>query len=135
MASNPSFISAARIGKGKILTGNTSRTTSATLPTSGADIITGAAAGTRILEIVVQATNDPADSIVVLWLFDGTEYSVFDEIDIGNPSAASATTVGYRTRVLYDNLVLPSSSYKLAATITATSTGDVNVFALGGDLT
>lgn len=135
MATSPQFISAPVIGFGSVTTAQTSRAASASLPTNGADLLTGGTSGTRILEVVIQATDNPADSIIVLWLYNGSNYVVFDEIDIGDPAAASATVSGYRTRKTYDNLVLPSNSWKLAATVTATTTaGAVNVFALGGNL-
>lgn len=131
MASTPNFVGTARIGIGQVSTANTNRDGTGTI----VDVITGVAAGTRINEVVVQATGDPADSIVTLYLYDGTNTRLFGEIDLDNPAAASATVTGYRASVRFDNLVLPSSSWKLQAAITAAPTsGVVNVIALGGDL-
>lgn len=132
MAASPSFIGAPRIGVGTLTTGQTARTSGTT--TDVVDVITGATSGTRVLEVVVKADGDPADSVVVFWLNNGSTNFVFDELDIGNPAAGSATVVAYRGTVTYSNLVLPSG-WKLQASITVTPTaGNVLVYALGGDL-
>ena len=130
MASAPAFTATPRIGFGSVSTANTNRDGTGTI----VDILTGVAAGTKVNEVVLKATGDPADSIVTLFIHDGTSYRLFDEVDLGDPAAASTTVTGYRTTRTYDNLILPSSSYKLAAATTvALSSGAINVFALGGD--
>lgn len=132
MADAPTFASTPRIGYASVSTANTNRDGTGTI----ADILTGAAAGTRIEELVLKATGDPADSVVTIFIHDGTGYRLFDEIDLGDPAAASNTVTGYRISKTYDNLVLPSASYKLAAAITvALTAGAINAFALGADLT
>lgn len=96
--------------------------------------MTGATNGTKIQEVVIKSTGDPADSIVTLFLNDGTTNWLYDEIDLGNPAAGSATVTAYRTVAQYANLVLPSTSWKLRAAITAAPTaGVINVIATGGD--
>lgn len=131
MAAAPAFAATPRIGFGSVSTANTNRDGTGTV----VDIITGVAAGTKIVEVVVKATDNPADSILTLFLYDGSGYRLFDEIDLGDPAAASTTVTGYRTSVRYDNLILPSASWKLAAAVTVALTGGaLNVFALGGDL-
>lgn len=132
MAASPSFISTPNIGVATLDTAQTARTGGTT--TNVEDVVSGTTNGTRVLEVVVKADDDPTDSIVVLWLHDGSTNHVFDEIDIGNPSAASVTVAGYRNTVTYSNLVIPNG-WKLQASITATPTsGEVKVFALSGDL-
>lgn len=132
MATTPQFIATPRVGIGQITTAQTARTSGTT--SNVVDVITAGTNGTRILEVVLKATDDPADSTVVLWLNNGTTNHVFDEIDIGNPAAGSATVASYRTNVTYSNLVIPSG-WKLQASVTATTTaGSINVWALGGDL-
>lgn len=132
MATAPAFIDVPRIGVGAVDTAQTARASGTT--SNVVDILTAGTNGTRILEIVVKADDDPADSTVVLWLHNGSTNFVFDEIDIGNPAAGSATVPSYRNTVTYSNLVLPSG-WKLQASITANCTaGDVLVFALGGNL-
>ena len=131
MADTPAFAVTPRIGIGQVSTANTNRDGTGTI----VDILTGAATGTRIHEIAIQANGDPADCCVTLFLYDGAAYYLFDEFDLGNPAAASATASGYRDRRVYDNLVLPDAEWKLAAAITvALTSGEVNVWAFGADL-
>lgn len=132
MASTPSFIGTPRIGFGSVTTASSDARSGS--GTNYVDVISAGSGGTRILEVVIKADNDPADSVVALLLNDGTTSVIFDEADIGNPGAAGATAAGYRLTLTYSNLVLPSG-WKLQAAITVTPTaGTVKVFALGGDL-
>jgi hypothetical protein len=132
MANVPAFASTPRIGFGAVSTANTNRDGTGTI----VDIITGVAAGTRVNRVVLQTTGDPADSIITLFLYDGAAYRLFDEIDLGNPAAASTTVTGAHYERSYTDLVLPSASWKLAAAITVNLTaGVMNVFAYGADLT
>ena len=130
MASTPNFTSTPRIGLGSVSTANTNRDGTGTI----VDIITGAASGTKINEVVIKSTGRPADSIITLFVNDGTTNWLFDEIDLGAPATSSATATAYRTSVQYANLVLPNASWKLRAAVTvAPTTGAINVIALAGD--
>lgn len=130
MATTPNFTSTPRVGVGSVSATNTNRDGTGTI----VDIITGASTGTKINEVVIKSTGRPADSIVTLYLNDGTTNWLFDEIDLGAPAASSATATAYRTTATYSNLVLPNASWKLRAAVTAApTTGVMNVIALGGD--
>jgi hypothetical protein len=132
MASAPAFATTPRIGFGSVTAANTNRDGTGTI----VDVLTGVAAGTRIERIVLKATGDPADSVVTIFLNNGTTYLLFDEFDLGDPAAASTTVAGYRIEKAYSDLVLPTASWKLAAAITvALTSGAINVFAFGADLT
>lgn len=132
MAASPTYASTPRATVAAVSTANTNRDGTGTI----VDVITGVAAGTRVERIVLKATGDPADSIVTLFLHNGTSYFLFDEVDLGNPAAASTTVEGYRFEKAYSDLILPSASWKLAAAITvALTAGVINVFAFGADLT
>lgn len=129
MADTPSFTATPVIWVNDVSTANTARDGTGTIETIG----TAGANGTKIEQIVLKATSDPADSTVVIFLYDGAAYWVFDEFDIGNPAAASTTVESYRTSRNYDDLVLPSG-WSLRASITvALTAGVMNVFAFGGD--
>jgi hypothetical protein len=131
MASSPAFISTARIGRCSLSTANTATDGTGTIT----DLIVGAAAGTRILSVNVQGTATTVASLVNLFLYDGTQWDLFDQITI-SATTGSNTVKGYRLVTSYTDLVLPSASYKLGATITvAPTTGTVRVAAFGGDLT
>lgn len=130
MASTPNFTGTPRVTVASVSTTNTNRDGTGTI----VDVMTGASTGTKIQEVVVKSTGDPADSIVTLFLNDGTTNWLYDEIDLGNPAAGSATVTAYRTVAQYANLILPNASWKLRAAITAGPTaGVINVFATGGD--
>jgi len=131
MASSPAFISTARIGRCSLSTANTATDGTGTIT----DLIVGAAAGTRILSVNVQGTATTVAALVNLFLYDGTNYDLFDQFTI-SATTGSNTVKGYRLVTSYTDLVLPSASYKLGATITvAPTTGTVRVTAFGGDLT
>jgi hypothetical protein len=132
MADTPAFASVPRLGVAAVSTANTARDGTGTI----VDILVGVAAGTRIDRVVLQATGDPADSVVTLFVHNGTSYFLFDEVDLGNPGPASTTVPGFRFEKAYYDLVLPSASFKLAAAITvALTAGVMNVWAMGADLT
>lgn len=130
MAATPAFASTPRIAFTTVSTANTNRDGTGTIAT----VITAGSNGTQIREVVLKATGDPADSIVTLFLHDGTNFSLFDEVDLGDPAAASTTVTGYRSSVRYDNLVLPSGWSLRAAITVALTSGVINVIALAGDL-
>ncbi len=129
MAASPAFAATPRIGVAAVSTANTARDGTGTVPT----VFTAGSSGSIISEIVLQATGDPADSTVTLFVHDGSNFFLFDDLDIGNPAAASTTVGAFRFNKTYDNLLLPNG-YSLRAAITvALTSGVINVFALGGD--
>ena len=131
MAASPAFISAPRIGRLSLSTANTATDGTGTI----SDLIVGVSAGTRILSVNVQGTATTVASLVNIFLFDGTNWDLFDQVTI-TATTGSNTVKGYRLVTAYTDLVLPSASYKLGATISvAPTTGTVRVLAFGGDLT
>lgn len=129
MSASPAFASTPRAATAPVSTANTGRDGSGTIAT----IFTAGASGSKVEEIVVKADGDPADSIVVIYLHDGTNFAVYDEFDLGNPAAASTTQVGYREARQYENLILPAGWTIRASITVALTAGEVNVFAFGGD--
>ena len=131
MAASPAFISTPRIGRCSLSTANTATDGTGTIT----DLITGVAAGTRVLSINVQGTATTVAALVNIFLWDGTQWDLFDQVTI-TATTGSNTVKGYRLVTAYTDLVLPSTSYKLGATISvAPSSGTVRVSAFGGDLT
>jgi hypothetical protein len=131
MAASPAFISTPRIGRVSLSTANTATDGTGTIN----DLIVGVSAGTRILSVNVQGTATTVASLVNLFLWNGTTWDLFDQITISN-ATGSNTVKGYRLVTAYTDLVLPSATWKLGATITvAPTTGTVRVLAFGGDLT
>ena len=131
MAASPSFISTPRIGRLSLSTVNTATDGTGTIN----DLITGVSAGTRVLSINVQGTATTVAALVNIFLWDGTQWDLFDQITI-SATTGSNTAKAYRLVTAYTDLVLPSATWKLGATITvAPTTGTVRVAAFGGDLT
>lgn len=132
MASAPVFATTPRVGFAAVSVANTNRDGTGTI----VDAITGVAAGTRIERVVVITTGNPADSIVTMFLFDGSTYRLFDEFDLGDPAAASTTVPGWRTEKAYSDIILPSASWKIGFAITvALTSGIMDCFVFGSDLT
>lgn len=127
MATSPQFASTPRIGLGQATAANTNRDGTGTL----ANIITGVAAGTKIQEVVIQATGTTTAGMVRLYLFDGTNNRLFDEFVV-SAITVGASTAAFRTSKSYDNLTLPSASWILKASTHNAET--FNVVALGADL-
>lgn len=127
MATQPAFATVPRIGSAQVSAANTNRDGTGTIVT----VITGVAAGTRIAEVVVEATVATTAGMVRLYLFDGTNTRLFDEIAIAaaTPSASVRTT---RVSTVYTNLILPSASWQLRAS--THNAEAINVIALGADL-
>lgn len=130
MASAPSFAATPKVWAATVSTANTGRDGTGTIATIG----TAGASGTKINRITLQATGDPADSVVTLFLHDGSTYFLFDEVDLGNPAAASTTVSGFRASRAYDDLVIPTSWSLRAAITVALTAGVINVIANCGDL-
>lgn len=127
MATQPAFATVPRIGSAQVSAANTNRDGTGTIVT----IITGVAAGTRIAEVVVEATVTTTAGMVRLYLFDGTNTRLFDEVAIAaaTPSASVRAT---RVSTVYTNLILPSASWQLRAS--THNAEAINVIALGADL-
>jgi len=128
MATAPKFTSTARYAGVVVSTANTNRDGTGTL----VDVMTGVVAGTKVFEVVVQATVTTTAGMIRLYIYDGTNTRLFDEITV-IATTVSASVPGARTVRTYDNLILPSASHVLrASTHNAESH---NVVAFGGDLT
>lgn len=133
MATDPSFASTPRLGVGSVTTANTNRDGSGTpVPTT---ILTAGTSGTLITQITVQASGTNADGVLLIFLFDGTNIWLFDEIDYGAAVTPSTTASALRVTRTYSNVVLPNQNWSVRVSTTATtSSGAINVFVHGADL-
>jgi hypothetical protein len=131
MASAPSFADAPILGVAAVSVANADRSG------SGGTIVTvvpTTAAPTRVVEVRLAGTADVADSVVNLFLNDGSATWFYDSVDVGNPAAGSGTVEPYKGVAAYQNLILPVG-WSLRASITvAPTSGVVNVFAHGATL-
>lgn len=129
MAAAPAFAATPRFDAVALDTTNAGRDGTGTIGT----VITAGGSGSKIEEIVVKADGDPADCTIVFYIHDGAAFSVWDEWDISNPAAGSATVVSFREARTYDNLILPVSHSLRASITVAPTAGKVWVLAFGGD--
>ena len=127
MALEPAFAVTPRIGAVNVATANTNRDGTGTVAT----LITGAATGTRIAEIVVQARVTTTAGMVRIFLYDGTTYRFFDEVAIA-AATVSGTVKGTRLSTLYSQLVLPNASWSVV--VSTHNAESIDVIALGADL-
>lgn len=127
MALEPAFAVTPRAAGVSVSTANTARDGTGTVAT----VITGASSGTRIQEVVVQATSTTTAGMVRLFLYDGSSYWFFDEVAV-SAVTPSASVRAFRASVTYQSLVLPSNSWSLRASTHNAET--FHVAALGADL-
>lgn len=128
MASNPVFAVTPRIGMAEVSVANANRD-----GTTGTyvDVIVGASTGTRIAEIVIQASATTTAGMVRLFITDGVTTRMFDEVSVA-AATVSASVKGTRVSTTYNNLILPNQNWKIIASTHNAVT--INVFALGADL-
>ena len=127
MAASPVFAVTPRISAVTIATANTARDGSGAVGT----VITGAATGTRIAEIVVKANGTTTAGNVRIFLHDGTTFFFFDEIAI-SAATASGTVQTVRVLTTYANLILPSASWSIRAS--TNNAESMTVTAFGADM-
>lgn len=137
MAVSPSFAVFPLIGNNLAFFANADRSSATGLVV----VASGAASGTRIAEIVVQATGTTVAGLIGIHISGfgittgalptGSPAPLFDEITI---AAATASSSAKATRVstTYNNLVLESGQFLLARNSTANQ--GINIIALGADL-
>lgn len=128
MASNPVFAVTPRIGMVELTVANGNRDG---VTGTYADVIVGASTGTRIAEIVIQASVTTTAGMVRLFLTDGVTTRMFDEVAVA-AATVSASVKGTRLSTTYNNLILPNQNWKIIAS--TNNANNINVFALGADL-
>ena len=132
MSTSAQYASAPRIGSAVLTTADTSLTAPSTVGT----VLTAGSSGTRIDYIEVIGTATTVSSLVNLFIYDGTNYILWQQVPV--IAITTATTTPSFVANLSSNsnanvmpLVLPTG-YSLRATTTVTQTG-VRVTANGGD--
>jgi len=126
MAATPQFASSPRLGVGLVSTANTNTNGSGTLVT----VMSAGSSGTKVNEILVQASSTVTAGMVRIFVFDGTTNYLFDEFPVA-ATIPSSSSSAYRLYKVYDNLVLPSGYSLRASTSNAES---FNVMIWGADL-
>lgn len=135
MATDPAF--AATPNTGAALLGNAE--TDLQAPTTTSVVLTAGSSGTKVEEIVVQASKSAAltattvAGLVYLFLYDGSTYHLFDTVTV-TAITASATVPGFRQRNVYTNLYLKSGWSLRASQSIAGNASILKVHAMGADL-
>lgn len=127
MASAPVFTSAYCTFTAAVDTANTARDGTGTL----ASPVWGGTGGANppstdwlLKRVSLCATGDLADSVMTMFVYDGTLTRLAYEYDLGNLAAASATVSGYITEVPFQDWTFPGT-WDLRFGITATPTSGV----------
>jgi hypothetical protein len=133
MSTDPQF--AATVNNGTQLLG--AAETNLQVPTTTSTVVTAGASGTKIEEIVVEATATSLTpttvaGLVYLFLFDGTTYHLFDTIAV-TAVTASTTTAPFRVSSRYTNLWLKSGWSLRASQSVAGNASLLKCHAFGGD--
>jgi hypothetical protein len=130
MATAPAFVSTPRLTVASVSTANTAIDGSGTITS----LISGVAAGTRVLEIDAQCSATSAAALINLFIStdSGSTWKLFDQIAI-TAATVSNTVKGNRNTATYQNLILPGTAYSIGCTTTIAQA--TQVYALAGDLT
>ena len=128
MAASPVFAVTPRIGMAQVSVANTNYDG---VTGTYADVIVGASTGTRIAEIVIQATATTTAGMVRLFITDGVTPRLFDEVSVAAATVA-ASTKATRVSTTYNNLILPNQNWKIFAS--THNANAINVIAMGADL-
>lgn len=132
MAANtePIFTLTPRIGVVRISTANTNRDGTGTI----GDVIIGGTYGTRVDRVVIKATSTTTAGMVRLYLYDGTNTRLWDEILVV-AATPSGTVQSFRSVIMTPDLMSPlvvlASGHKIQASTHNAESFDVT--ALGGD--
>lgn len=127
MAASPQFAATPRVATVNVSTANANRDGTGTVAT----LITGASTGTQIREIVVKARGTTTAGQLRIYLHDGTNFFIFDEITIA-AATVSASVISTRVSTTYTNLVLPSALWSLR--VCTHNAESMDVTAMGADL-
>jgi hypothetical protein len=132
MTTSAQYASIPKVGSALLTTADTSLTA----PTTVGTVLTAGASGSRIDYIRIQGVANTVAGLVNLFIFDGTNYFLWQQIPI--QAITSSTTVPAFTTNLSSNSdanIMPlniPSGFSLRATTTTAQTG-VRVIAYGGD--
>ena len=132
MATSPQY--AASVAVGAVLLNATE--TNLQVPTAASVVLTAGANGTKVEEIVVQASKTTLISttvagLVYIFLYAGSTYYNFYNFTV-TAITGSPTVSGYRSSAVFNNLFLPSGWSIYASQSEASNAGVLEVFCLGG---
>lgn len=131
MATTPQYAATPKVGAQAIATANANRDGTGTVGV----IFSAGTSGSRIDKIIIKATVTTTDGMIRLFIHDGTNFRLFDEIVV--PAITVSATVPAFQTVIAENqftfelpLILPNGYSLRASTEKAEN---FNVIAIGGD--
>lgn len=107
MATSPNFSATPRVAIGALSTANTNRDGTGTLVT----VMTAGASGSRIDGIVIQATATTTAGMIRLYIHDGTNARLYDEVPVF--AVTPAASVPAWSVALGNNAPLSTGRYPL----------------------
>ncbi len=126
MAANPDFASTPLVGSATL---SATADSSYTAPTHAVSVVSAGASGSKIEEVRFVGTGTTVAGVVVLYLYDGTNYHVYDSVVV--TVVTPSTTQGPFEQVnAYPNLELPNGWSLYATSFVASQL--INVVATGG---
>lgn len=133
MATSPAY--AATVDSAAALIGTAE--TNLQVPVNSVVVLTAGANGSKIEEIVVQASQTSlvattVAGLVYVFLYDGATYHLFDTVSI-TAVTASTTTAPFRLSKVYNNLVLKNGWSLRASQSIAGNASLLKIHALGAD--
>lgn len=126
MSTTANFFSTPRTAVAQVTTANTARDGTGTIAT----VITGAASGTRIDDIEINATGTTTAGVIRLFLHDGTNARLLREILVG-AITPSTSVAAFNTRLTDLGIILASASWSLRASTNNAETFNVAVTRAG----
>ena len=122
MALNATYFSTPHIGSASVSSASVGTLVATGSLNNSNTIITGAATGTEINDLVFVGTaaynsGTTIAGILNLWLYNGTTYTLYDSITVAAVAPTSSITPWRQTKS-YNNLFLPSASWSLVVTST-----------------
>lgn len=126
MAQRAAFAATPRYAVGQVATANTTRDGTGTGPATA--IFTAGTNGSLIYEIDVQAIGTTTAGMVRLYIYNGTNARLFDEVPIAALTPA-ATQIAARASKTYSNLILPANTWSITASTHNGETFNIHVFA------
>lgn len=125
MATTAQYASTVQNGQGQISVANTNRNGSGTLVT----IFTGAASGSRVDDIYIVATGTTTAGVVRLFISDGSNVRLWQEILVS--AITPSTTVAVWSYTLLNQALLLESGWSLQAATNNAETFNVIVTRAG----
>jgi len=124
MAANPIFVGSVRTETAQIATANANRDGSGTVGT----VFTAGASGSKIVTITIKAQVTTTAGMIRLFLYDGANYYLWNEVIVTAIVVAASTQSFYAS--ISPDLILESGWSLRASTQNAET---FNVIAQGGD--